>query len=140
MRAAKGTIRALAEEARRYRVPPRSLAEQILEEGVRMRRHPGIVFIERGGGRDAVLAGRPRLSIWLIAETVRGSTSMKTAADWLSLDLGSLERAMAYAKEYPDAINAAIADNEAAFERAKRLYPPAFKTPTRRRRRAAPAR
>lgn len=140
MRAAKGTIRALAEEARRYRVPPRSLAEEILEEGVRMRRHPGIVFVERPGGRDAVLAGRPRLSVWEIVETVRQSSSLEAVARALSLDLGSLERALAYANEYAEEIDTAIAENEAAFERAKRLYPAALRTPTPRRRRAASAR
>ncbi len=140
MRAAKGTIRALQEEARRYRVPPRSLAEEILEEGVRMRRHPGIVFVQRPGGRDAVLAGRPRLSIWEVVETVRQSSSLDAAASTLSLDLGSLERALAYANEYAEEIDAAIAENEAAFERAKRLYPAALRALTSRRRRAAPAR
>lgn len=140
MRAAKRTIRALEEEARRYRVPPRTLAEQMLEEGVRMRRHPGIVFIERGSGRSAVLAGRPRLSIWQIAETVRSAGSVEDATFWLSLDAGSIERAMAYANEHKDEIDAAIAENEAAFERFKLLYPPASKTVKPRRRRAAPAR
>lgn len=140
MRAAKGTVRALAEEARRYRVPPRSLAEEILQEGVQMRRHPGVVFVERPGGRDAALVGRPRLSVWEIVETVRQSSSMEAAARTLSLDLGSLERALAYANEYAEEIDAAIAENEAAFERAKRLYPAALGTPTPRRRRAASAR
>lgn len=140
MRAAKTTVRALAEEARRYRVPPRSLAEEILQEGVQMRRHPGVVFVERPGGRDAALVGRPRLSVWEIVETVRQSSSLEAAARTLSLDLGSLERALAYANEYAEEIDAAIAENEAAFERAKRLYPAALGTPTPRRRRAASAR
>lgn len=103
-----------------------------------MRRHPGIVFVERGGGRDAVLAGHPRLSVWQIALTIRASRSIEAAARYLSLDVGSVERAAAYAAEYRDEIEAAIADNEAAFERAKRLYPPALRT--KRERRAAPAR
>lgn len=141
MRAAKDTIRALEEEARRYRVPPRTLAEQMLEEGVRIRRHPGIVFIERGAGhRDAVLAGRPRLSVWIIVETFRHNESLEETGRWLSLDAGSIERALAYAREYPEEIDAAIAENQAAFERVKRLYPPALKTTTPRRRRAAAAR
>lgn len=137
MRAARRTLRALEEEARRYRVPPRTLAEDILEEGVKMRRHPGIVFIERGGGRAAVLAGRPRLSIWQIVETVRGSRSLAGAARWLSLDVPSVERALAYAADYPKEIEAAIRANDEAFERVKRLYPPALKPEARRRRRAA---
>lgn len=138
MRAAKDTIRALEEEARRYRMPPRTLAEQMVEEGIRMRRHPGIVFIERGSGhRDAVLAGRPRLSVWMIVDIFRQNKSLEVTGRWVSLDAGSIERALAYARDYPEEIDAAIAENEAAFERFTRLYPPAFKTSIPRRRRAA---
>lgn len=123
MRAATRTLRALEEEARRYRMPPRTLAEDILEEGIKMRRHPGIVFIERGGGRDAVLAGRPRLSIWQIVQTVRANETRAAAAKWLSLDEASVERAMAYTQDYPEEIEQAIRQNDEAFERVKRLYP-----------------
>jgi len=123
MRAGRDTIRALEEEARRYRVAPRTLAETMLEEGIRMRRHPGIVFIERGGGRDAVLAGRPRLSIWQIVQTVRANRTRAAAAKWLSIDEGSIDRAMAYAAEYPEEIERAIGENDEAFERVQRLYP-----------------
>lgn len=137
MRAEKRTLRRLEEEARRYGVPPRTLAERMIEEGVKMRRHPGIVFIDRPGGRVAVLAGRPRLSVWMIVLTMRGSSSIEAAAKWLSLDVPSVQRALAYAAEYPEEIEAAIADNDAAFERVKRLHPPAFPPKHGRRRRAA---
>lgn len=123
MRASKNTLRRLEEEARRYGVPPRTLAERMIEEGVKMRRHPGIVFIERGGGRAAVLAGRPRLSIWQIVQTVRANKTRAAAARWLSLDEASIDRAMAYANEYPEEIEEKIRQNDEAFERVKRLYP-----------------
>ena len=136
MRAGRQTLRVLEEEARRYRVPPRTLAEDILEEGLKMRRHPGIVFVERGGGRDAVLAGRPRLSIWEVVLTARGSSSLAGAARTLDLDVPSVERALAYAADYPAEIEGAIEANDAAFERAKRLFPPALPAKSPRSRRA----
>lgn len=139
MRAATGTLRALADEARRYRIPPRTLAEEILEEGVKMRRHPGIVFVERGGGRAAVLAGRPRLSVWQVVETVRANRTRAAAAKWLSVDEASIDRAMSYADDNPGEIEEKIRQNDEAFERAQRLYPPAL-PPARRPRRAAPSR
>ena len=140
MRAARRTIRALEEEARRYRLAPRTLAEQILEEGIRMRRHPGIVYVDGTVGRDAVLAARPGLTIWEIVMLSRGM-SRSSAARSLSIDVGSLERALAFYRDYPEEIDAAIRENEEAFERAKRLYPPALTTPPKlRRRRAAAAR
>ena len=140
MRAQRRTLRALEEQARRYSIPPRTLAEQMIEEGVKMRRHPGIVFIERGSGRrDAVLAGRPRLSVWMIAQVARANKTLAGAAKWLSLDEARIERALAYAKDFPSEIEAAIRANEEAFEEVKRLYPPAL-LPVRRRRRAARSR
>lgn len=137
MRARGTTLRALEEEARRYRVPPRTLAETILEEGIRMRRHPGIVFVDRGGGRAAVLAGRPRLGVWQIVLTARASRSLASAARYLSVDIASVERALAYAAEHAEEMEAAIQANDEAFERAKRLYPPALKRPARRTKDAA---
>ncbi len=137
MRAERRTLRALEEEARRYGVPPRTLAERMIEEGVKMRRHPGIVFVDRGrGARDAVLAGRPRLSAWMVVQVARANRTLAGAAKWLSLDEPSIERALAYAKNYPQEIDQAIRENDEAFERVKRLHPPAL-APVRRPRRAA---
>lgn len=123
MRLSARTRRQLEEEAAHYRQPVRTLAERMIEEGVRMARFPGITFIDRPAGRDAALVGRPRLSIWMIAEAVRSSGSLAEAAKTLSLDLPSVERAMAYATAYPDEIEQEIRENEEAFERVKRLYP-----------------
>lgn len=89
-----------------------------------MRRHPGIVFVERGSGRrDAVLAGRPRLSVWQIVLTVRASTSVPAAAKYLDLDVPAVERALAYSKEHPDEVERQISANDAEMERVMRLYP-----------------
>lgn len=139
MRAERSTLRALEEEARRYGVPPRTLAERMIEEGIKTRRHPGIVFIDRGGGRDAVIAGRPKLSVWQVVQTVRANKTRAAAAKWLSLDEAFVDRAMAYAEDHPGEIEQAIRENDEAFERVKRLYPPAL-PPVRRPRRAARSR
>ena len=89
-----------------------------------MRRHPVIVFVERGTGRrDAALAARPRLSVWHIVEAVRGSTSVSAAASYLSLGVAEIERALAYYKEQPEEIDQRIAANDAEIERVMRLYP-----------------
>lgn len=118
------TVRALREQAVRYQTAPRTLAEHMVEEGIKMRQHPGIVFVERGTGRrDAVLAARPRLSVWQILETVRGSTSVAAAAEYLSLDVPAVERTLAYYKDHPDEIERQIAANDAEMARIERLYP-----------------
>jgi uncharacterized protein (DUF433 family) len=124
IRVKDSTVRALQEEAARYQTAPRTLAEQMVEEGVRMRRHPGIVFVEHAGGRrDAALATRPRLSVWQIVGTVRASTSVAAAARYLSVEVPAVERALAYSKEHPDEIERQIAANDAETERVVRLYP-----------------
>ena len=118
------TVQALREQAARYQTAPRTLAEQMVEEGVKMRRHPGIAFIERGTGRrDAALVARPRLSVWHIVEAVRGSTSVSAAASYLSLDVAEVERALAYYKDQPEEVDRQIAANDAEMERIMRLYP-----------------
>lgn len=140
MRLAGTTLRQLEDEAAHYGQPVRTLAERMIEEGVRMARFPGIAFVDRPAGRDAVLIGHPRLSVWLIAMTARGCASHAEAAKVLSVDLPLVERAMAYARAYPEEIAQAIAQNDAALERAKRLFPPALPPRPRGRRRAAAAR
>lgn len=139
MRADRRTLRQLEEEARRYGLAPRTLAERMIEEGVKMRRHPGIVFIDRPGGRSAVLAGRPRLSVWQIVQAMRSSETRTAALKWLSLDEASLDRALAYAEEHSDEIEAAIRANDVAYERAERLSPSSAELISGRRR-AAPSR
>lgn len=124
MRMKGSTVRALEEEAFRYRTAPRSLAEEMVEEGVKMRRHPGIIFFPHAGGRrDAALAARPRLSIWMIVQVVKASTSVAAAAKYLSLDVPTVERALAYYREHPAEIDGQIAANDAEMERVMRLYP-----------------
>lgn len=124
MRMKGSTLSALEEEAAKYRAAPRRLAEEMVEEALKMRRHPGIIFFEHAGGRrDAALAARPRLSVWMIVEVVRGSTSLAAAAKYLSLDLPAIERALTYYKEHPDEIDEQIAANDAEMQRIMRLYP-----------------
>lgn len=123
MRLGKRTLRELKEEAARYREPVRTVAERMLEESVRMARFPGITFIDRAAARQAVLIGRPRLSVWMVVLAVRGSSSRAAAAKSLRLHVGAVDVAMAYAKAYSEEIERELAENDAAFERVKRLYP-----------------
>ncbi|MGH2450184.1 MAG: hypothetical protein ACRDGE_02715 [Candidatus Limnocylindria bacterium] len=116
------TLRRLNEEAAHYRVAPRTLAQEILEEGVRMRRHPGIAFVERAGGRMPALSHRPRLRIHDIVRTVRASSNLKEAADYLDLTLTDLEKAMRYYAEFRAQIDAEIQEMDEEAERAEREF------------------
>ncbi len=122
IRLGKETRAALAEDARRYGVPERTLAQQLIDEGIRLRRHPGIVFVTRVGGRRAALAPRPRLSVANVIETLRGSDSPEAAAGSLALSAAHFRVALDYYREHRAEVDAEIARNAEEAERAEREF------------------
>lgn len=117
------TIRRLSEEAARSRVPARTLAQDLVEEGLRMRGHPGIVFVTRAaGGRYASLGRYPRLKVANVVETVRVSTDLDEAADYLAVSRTELDAAMGYYAEFRDEIDAEIEREQGYADREERLW------------------
>lgn len=117
-----GTVRRLSEDAARLRMPARTFAQQLVEEGLRTRRHPIIRFVDRPGGRRAGLVRRPRLSIANIVETARGSDTLKEAADYLDLPLTDLQQALDYYAEFRDEIDAEIAERDRYADQEERAW------------------
>ncbi len=64
--------REIAREAEQRRQSWSAVAVALLEEGIRMRRAPGIVFADGPAGRRAVVAGTG-LDVWEIVATWRAS-------------------------------------------------------------------
>ncbi len=94
------TLRRLIAQARRRGVPKTRVAEQYLEEAVRMADHPGIVFRDGAGGRRAALAGH-RLDVWQVIETIgQESGSVEAAAEYLGISPGLLGAAVGYYADY----------------------------------------
>lgn len=94
------TVRRLVAQASRRGVPKTRVAEQYLEEAVRMADHPGIVFRDGAGGRRAALAGH-RLDVWQVIETVRQEGgSVEAAAEYLGLSPGLVGAAVGYYADY----------------------------------------
>ncbi len=116
------TIRRLSEEAGRIGVPARTLAQDLVEEGIRMRRHPGIAFIDRAAGRRASLARRPRLAVAAVIETVQDSAGLDEAADSLSLDRREIDRVLAYYAEFREEVDAEIERRQEYADREERLW------------------
>ena len=116
------TIHRLEEEAGRLRMPARTLAQDLVEEGLRMRRHPIIRFVERTSGRRAALVRRPRLSAANVIETVRASADLDEAADYLDLGRGELDQVLAYYAEFRDEVDAEIARAHEYAAREHRLW------------------
>lgn len=115
-------IRSLAEEAARAHTAPRTLAQELIEEGLRMRRFPAIVFAVRGGRRAAVFAGAPRLRVSQAIETVEQSESLKDAAEYLALHPSAVEQAADYYREYREEIDREIEEDRAYSEQAEREW------------------
>ena len=114
--------RALEEEAGRYRVAPRTLAQELIDEGLRMRRFPSLTFAIRGPRRAAVFARAPRLRISQAIETVQGSASLEEAAEYLALSVREVEQAVAYYHAFRDEIDRELAEDRAYSERAEREW------------------
>lgn len=113
-------VQDIATMAKRRGMTPTSLARAYLDEGVRMERFPGIVFIDRAGGRRATLAGR-RIDVWQVLETYRAEEGdVAATADDLLLRADQVRIAIAYAADFPDEIEALIQANREEGERLLR--------------------
>lgn len=102
-----------------------ALAEELIDEGLRMRRHPLVTFRDGASGRRAGLVGGPDL--WeVIAGIVGGDVPRAERVD-RALDVFGLRReqvdaALAYYAEHADELDAEIAANLAAAEEAEALW------------------
>ena len=91
-----------------------SFTSELIEEAIRMRRCPGIVFADGPVGRRARIEGTG-LEVW---EVIQGYQSLnnnfnalKKTFHWLTEK--QLLAAIGYAKAYPEKINALIEQNKA---------------------------
>src|SRR2546429_2318511 len=78
---------------------PSGLAERLVDEGLRMAEHPGIVFKDGPTGRRAALALGP--DVWEVARVVRelderGDRALEGAADLLALPRERIDVALRY--------------------------------------------
>jgi uncharacterized protein (DUF433 family) len=116
--------------ARRARKSFSEVAQDLMEEAVRMRECPGVYFADEPAGRDAKVAGTG-LGVWEVIaslKTARGNTK-KWRAWHPSLSDAQARAALLYYERYPHEIDAVIAENEALYE-AGRM--PRVKTARRR--------
>jgi len=96
------------------------LGERLIDEGLRMSAHPGIVFRDGPAGRRSALAAGP--DIWQVAALLRdlnGSLDKRhlQAAERLGLNLEQIRAASRYYAEFASAIDQEIEANEQAADR-----------------------
>jgi hypothetical protein len=101
------------------------LAQRLVDEGLRMADHPGVLFKDGPTGRRAALAYGP--DVWEIVKVVReiderGPAAITAAAEVLAIDASRVGAAVAYYGDYRDEIDAEIAEADDASERAERAW------------------
>ena len=105
-------------------ITERALLERLVVEGLDTLQHPGIVYREGPTGRRAALAVGP--DIWEVISALRytgGSDAERVAALAKQFDLHPrhIRTAIDFAAAHREDINAQVAANDAAAERARQL-------------------
>jgi hypothetical protein len=102
-----------------------ALAQRLIDEGLRMADHPGVIFKDGPSGRRAALAYGP--DIWEIINFLReiderGPAALDAAAEVLALEPSQIAVAVSYYADYPAEIDAEIADADDASARAHEAW------------------
>ncbi len=94
------------------------LAQRLIDEGLRMADHPGVIFKDGPSGRRAALAYGP--DVWEVIKFLRevderGPAAIAAAAEVFAVDTSRISTAISYYGDYAEEIDAEIADaNEAS--------------------------
>jgi hypothetical protein len=123
--------RRLKASARRHAVGVSTLAELLIDEGLRMEAHPMVVFRDGPSGRRPVLVGGPEVAD-AIGTIVGGDVAVaerrSRAADLLGISEMLVDAALAYYADYTDEVDGLIAQRtrladeaEASWRRQREL-------------------
>lgn len=104
---------------------PSGLAQRLVDEGLRMSEHPGVVFKDGPTGRRAALALGP--DIWEVVKTVRdveerGDEAVDVAAELLNLPRDRVRAALRYYAAYADEIDAELDEAEGESRSAEEAW------------------
>ncbi len=102
-----------------------TLAQRLIDEGLRMADHPGVIFKDGPSGRRAALAFGP--DIWEVITFLRqiderGPAALDAAAEVFALDASRIGTAVSYYGDYRAEIDAEIDDAEEASARAEKAW------------------
>src|SRR6266852_6388441 len=101
------------------------LAQRLIDEGLRMADHPGVIFKDGPSGRRAALAYGP--DVWEIVKFLReiderGPAALDAAAEVLAIDASRIAIGVSYYTAFPDEIDAEIAEADDASARAEEAW------------------
>ena len=118
------TLRALRERSAESGEPLVRLAQRYIDEGMRLDRHPGIVFRDGPAGRRAVVVGGP--DVWEVVAAVRsapehGEELIEALAERIGVPSERIRLAIRYYAEYPEEVDRFIAMVEEEAERLEQM-------------------
>jgi uncharacterized protein (DUF433 family) len=116
------TDRAVEDEARRWQRSKSAVVEALAEEAMRTRRFPGIAFRDEDVRRRPWVIGTG-LDIWEICQMVEEYGSIEELVSDTQLTERHVQLVLAYREQYPEEIDAAIADNRRPLAEWRELYP-----------------
>ena len=101
------------------------LAQRLIDEGLRMADHPGVIFKDGPSGRRAALAYGP--DVWEVVKFLReiderGPAAIDAAAEVFAVDTSRISTAISYYGDYSDEIDAEITEAEEASARAEAAW------------------
>jgi hypothetical protein len=101
------------------------LAQRLIDEGLRMADHPGVIFKDGPSGRRAALAYGP--DIWEVIKFLRevderGPAAIDAAAEVLAVEASRIAAAISYYGDYAGEIDAEIAEADEASARAEEAW------------------
>jgi hypothetical protein len=104
---------------------PSGLAQRLVDEGLRMADHPGVIFKDGPSGRRAALAFGP--DVWEVVKVLReiderGEQAVAAAGEVLALPEAKVRVAMHYYAAYPEEIDAEIAEAERVSGEAEHAW------------------
>ena len=119
------TLTRLDAGARQRGEPKARTAERLIDEGLRMEDHPGIVFRDGPTGRRAALANGP--DVWQVIELLEdidetGEEAIAAAAEWVNLGEWQVRIALRYYAEYREEIDERIRRNLEAAKRERAAW------------------
>jgi len=114
------TLDRLGVGARRRGEAKARTAERLIDEGLRMEDHPGIVFRDGPAGRRAALAGGP--DVWEVVKTLKemgpaGEQAIAATAEWGNLSHAQVNTAVRYYADFREEVDARIIHNREEAER-----------------------
>ena len=102
-----------------------ALAHRLVDEGLRMAEHPGVIFKSGPSGRRAALANGP--DIWEVIKFLReiderGPAALVAAADVFAIDVSRITVAAGYYGDHGEEIDREIEAAEAVSVRAEHAW------------------